>query len=278
MRHQHRLPSLARALVAAALVTGSIAIGAAPVAAADPVPTGVTLHRSGPAVGGESFTFTPVFTPAIPDGFVFPASTVCSWELRWGDEASILHNQFDATFGSLLLRGKGSDGYCGPWTFTLPYSAAGLWQHSFTYDDNQGTYASTPYTIMSGTNAVGAAGITASNLPGVWLSLPHGTRQGDRVTATAHPFGGYVLPPDGTHWDAYDSCDCARPFASESNHALSFTFRATVAGGITVFYNDAASPETGGPNFAGAGSTPGSSTSALRRACHRPCIEPAATP
>lgn len=109
---------------------------------------------------------------------------------------------------------------------------------------------------MSGTNAAGAAGITESSLPGVWLSLPHGTRQGDMVTATAHPFGGYVLPPGGTHWDVYDSCDCEPPFASESNHALTFTFRATVPGGITVFYNDAASPETGGPNFAGAGIDP----------------------
>lgn len=76
------------------------------------------------------------------------------------------------------------------------------------------------------------------------------------VTATAHPFGSYVLPPGGTHWDAYDSCDCYAPFASASNHALTFTFRATVPGGITVFYNDAASPETGGPNFAGAGIDP----------------------
>ena len=32
--------------------------------------------------------------------------------------------------------------------------------------------------------------------------------------------------------------------------------RATVRGGITGFYDDAASPETGGPNFAGAGIDP----------------------
>ena len=270
-----RLRRLACGTVSAAVVAAALAIGAMPVAAADPGTDGVTLHRSGPPVGGEAFTFTPVFTPAFPDGYVFPTTAICSWELRWGDEASILHNDFDATFGSLLLRGKGSDGYCDPWTFTLPYSAAGLWQFAFSYSDESGG-ASTPYMIMSGTNAAGAGGITESNLPGVWLSLPHGTRQGDMVTATAHPFGGYVLPPGGTHWDAYDSCDCAPPFASESNHALTFTFRAPSPAGSRSSTTTPHRPRPAGRTSRVPGSTPGSSTSASRRACpsstHGPAV------
>lgn len=249
----------ARRLAASWLATAAVLAATLPLAgaaaAADPGPTAVTVTRTTPAVGGASMTFTPAFTPAFPDGYAFPATTICSWELRWGDEASILHNDYDKTFGSLLLRGKGSDGYCSPWTFTLPYSAAGLWQFAFSYSDADGGYANTPYTLIHGSNAAAAGGIDDSNLPGVWVSLPNGAHQGDTVTSIAHPFGGYVLPAGGTHWDAYGPCDC-KPFASASNHALSFSFTASVPGTITVFYNDAGHPEDGGPNFAGAGIDP----------------------
>jgi hypothetical protein len=108
---------------------------------------------------------------------------------------------------------------------------------------------------MSGTNGIAAFdGLTTSNLPGVWLTMPTGLAGGDTVTATAHPFGGYVQPPGGAHWDAYGgTCYCER-IASTTNHALTFTFLATKAGVISVFYNDTGEA-SGGP-FAGAAVDP----------------------
>ena len=95
---------------------------------------------------------------------------------------------------------------------SLAFSAAAQWQVRFTYSDAGGGWADTPYELVRGSNGADAGGIRTSSLPGVWITLPHGTREGDTVTATAHAFGGYVLPPEGTHWDAY-ACDCT-PFAS----------------------------------------------------------------
>jgi hypothetical protein len=247
---------IARGVAVALAAAAAAAIAPpAPAAAADPNPVSVVVSRSA-AVSGQPMTLTPLFTPAFPDGYQFASTTICSWELRWGDDASLLHNDYDATFGSLLLRGKGSDGFCDPWTFTLPYSASAKWQLHFQYAVDDTHMVETPYTTFGGSNGAPAGtGIAESTLPGVWLSLPRGTREDEPVTATAHAFGGYVIPPDGTHWDAYGPCDCA-PFASTTNHSLTFTFKAKVAGTITVFYNDSGSPETGGPNFAGAGIDP----------------------
>jgi hypothetical protein len=210
------------------------------------------------AVAGESITLTPVFTPAYPDGFVFAATTMCQWELRWGDDASLHHNLFDATFGSVTLRGSAADGYCGPWTFTLPYQGVAQWQFNFRMGVGNGLGVDTtlfgPAAFFTGSAGKSTGnGITESNLPGVWLSLPTAMRQGDMVTATAHPFGGYVLPPDGANWDAYPACNC-QAFATQTNQSLEFTFKAKTAGTIAVFYNDTG--EVTGTSFAGAGVDP----------------------
>ncbi len=252
MRGRGIAPLASLAVVGAFVAT---AFASPVVAVVDPSPTSVTVTKSGSFVGGQEVTLTPVYTPAFPDGFEQPATTVCSWELLWGDEDSLVNQHFDETFGSLLVRGKGSDGFCGPWTFTVPFSASGRWEYAFTYQDTT-TFVNTPYTFTTGSNAVAAGGVTTSNLPGVWLSMPHGTRQGDLVTVTAHPFGGYTMPPNGAHWDAYDGCNCHQYFARHDGPELTWTFRAAVAGTIAVFYNDSGTPEYGGPNFAGAGIDP----------------------
>jgi len=247
-----------RRAVGLAAIVGSlvVALAPAPALADAPTPASVVVQVSGAFASGQQVTLTPEFTPAFPDGYQMPATTVCSWELLWGDTASLANHVYDETFGSLLLRGKAPDGFCGPWTFTVPYSASGRWEYRFTYGDTAGG-VEIPYTFMNGTNGAPAgSGVTESTLPGVWLSMPHGTRQGDTVTATAHPFGGYAIPTGGTHWDVYSGCNCQPAFASATNHQLSFTFTAKVAGTIVVFYNDSGSPETGGPNFAGAGIDP----------------------
>ena len=219
-----------------------------------PGSTAVTVTRTTPAVGGAPMAFTPAFTPVFPNDYAFPATTILPRELRRGDEASILHNDYDKTFGSLLLRGKGSDGYCGPWTFTLPYSAAGLWQFAFSYSDVDGGDAYTPYTLIHGTNAPAPAASTTATC---------------RASGSACP-----TAPTGRHGHL-DRAPVRRLRPARRGHALGrvrpvrlqavrvghqpcapFSFTASVPGTITVFYNDAGHPEDGGPNFAGAGIDP----------------------
>ena len=259
MDRSHRTSRRAAISLAAVIVVASAAGPAASGVAATDGVVPVTMTLSPSPTSGSPFTFTPGF----PTGYVLPAGTICSWELRWGDNASLADLGFvDDTFGSIALRGQASDGFCDPWTLTLPYSQSASWVYSFGIYDLLGTfYDLTSFQRQptlprfSGANgaAVGA-GIPDSTLPGVWLSMPKGSIIGDRVTATAHAFGGYVMPPNGANWDAYaGSCYCVR-FAHATNHALTFTFTATHAGTISVFYNDTGE-QTGG-NFAGAGVDP----------------------
>ena len=261
MTRRALLRILATLGVASALFWGAVG----PVSAVD-IQIKLTLSRSAQPVSGSPFTFTPGYS----SGFVPPADALCNWEIRWGDYRSLHDNIYDASFGSVTIRGLARDGFCDPWTFTLPYSASGEWMYNFGIGDVPGYYFDTSsfvtgpgFPTFNGTNGAPAgSGVTASNLPGVWLSMPKGTLIGDRVTVTAHPFGGYVLPPSGTFWDAYSaSCNC-RDFARlDFSHSLTWTFTAAVSGTVAVFYNDKG--EMDGTSFAGAGVDP--SVKAVRR-------------
>jgi len=70
-----------------------------------------------PARTGELFTVRPVYS----DGYTVPAGAVCRWEVRWGNTSSLRDNDFDETFGGMLFEGRADDGFCGEWTFTLPW-------------------------------------------------------------------------------------------------------------------------------------------------------------
>lgn len=237
-----------------ALLLGATLSGVPQAAAAVPGTVHVTMTLSAHPVSGSSFTFTPGF----PTGFVMPVDATCSWELAWGSDNSLRRHQYDETYGSVLFRGKATDGYCDPWTITLPYSASRQWLYDFGMSDGAGTYYDTTafdpgpdLPIFVGSNGSPAGtGLTTSNLPGVWLSLPHGTLIGDRVTATAHPVGGYVMPPGGALWEAgVGTCGCP-VIARSTNHRLTFTFTVTTAGTIVVGYNDKGESFNG--DFAGA--------------------------
>ncbi len=78
---------------------------------------GVWFEYPLPARTGQPFTIRPVFSP----GYVVPPNAVCRIEFRWGDTASLRDNQSNETFGALLFEGTAADGYCGDWTFTLPW-------------------------------------------------------------------------------------------------------------------------------------------------------------
>jgi hypothetical protein len=234
-----------------------VAVLARPAAVAADSTVVVTMSLSPHPVSGSSFTFTPHF----PDGFVVPDDAVCSWELVWGDMASLINHTYDETFGSIEMRGHSTDGFCDPWTLRLPYSASAAWLYSFGIGSDGVNYDLTSFIpgpnfpIFHGSNGVPPdTGITSSTIPGVWLSMPKGSFVGDLVTVTAHPVGGYDQPPGGALWQAgTGTCGCPI-FASQTNHKLSFTFTAKVPGTISVFYNDKGEIFNG--NFAGAGIDP----------------------
>ena len=66
---------------------------------------------------GEPFTIRPVYS----SGFLPPPDAHCRWEFRWGSTSALRDNVADETFGGLLFEGSAADGFCGEWTFTLPW-------------------------------------------------------------------------------------------------------------------------------------------------------------
>ena len=247
-------------LIVAALGLASIAAPAA-TSAAVPGTVVVTMSHSANAIAGASYTFTPSYA----GGWIVPPDATCAWELVWGDLTSLVNHTYDETFGSIIVRGTAADGFCDGWTVTLPYSASARWVWSFGIGDNDGTFYDTSSfepgaasPMLAGSNGPGASGgIADSTLPGVWLSMPKGSLIGDRVTATAHPFGGYVQPPNGANWtSAAGACGCQHTI-NVTTHSMQYTFTVSVAGTWSVFYNDTG--EQTGDNFAGRASTPMSS-------------------
>lgn len=81
------------------------------------MPAQVVFEYPLPARTGEPFTIRPVYSP----GYVPPPDALCRWEFRWGDTSSLRDNEFNETFGFLLFEGTAADGFCGEWTFTLPW-------------------------------------------------------------------------------------------------------------------------------------------------------------
>jgi hypothetical protein len=81
------------------------------------VPYETTVEYPRAAVTGSLFTIRPVF----PADVVIDPSAVCRTELRWGSDAALFQNESDDTFGGMLFEGPASAGYCGEWTFTLPW-------------------------------------------------------------------------------------------------------------------------------------------------------------
>jgi hypothetical protein len=70
-----------------------------------------------PPVTGQPFTIRPIYPP----GTSFGPDVQCSWELDWGSKSSLIEYNPDQTWGSLFLNGPTHRGFCGDWTFTLPW-------------------------------------------------------------------------------------------------------------------------------------------------------------
>jgi hypothetical protein len=91
-----------------------------PTAKASSVSLGPWVHVETPvsAVTGQPFTIQPTFAP----GYDLPVDAACQWEFRWGSDKALFDPHVaDGTFGGLLFEGPASQGFCGEWTFTLPY-------------------------------------------------------------------------------------------------------------------------------------------------------------
>ena len=65
------------------------------------------LTRPLPAITGHPYTFEPSFPP----DYALPAGSHCTWEFRWGNDAS-LKNDYDETYGSLGHETLSSAGAC----------------------------------------------------------------------------------------------------------------------------------------------------------------------
>ncbi len=89
----------------------------------------LTFEYPLPARTGKPFTVQPVYH----EGFVPHPDTVCRWEFRWGSTTALRDNETDETFGGMLFEGMAKNGYCGTWTFTLPWVP--VQQYEVTFDN-----------------------------------------------------------------------------------------------------------------------------------------------
>ena len=67
---------------------------------------------------GQPVTLSPDWAAPVS----LPKGAMCLWEFMWGDNQSIYNGNRDQTFGYLATQGPASKGFCGPWTFTLPWT------------------------------------------------------------------------------------------------------------------------------------------------------------
>jgi hypothetical protein len=197
----------------------------------------IDLVVSGSPTTGKPITFTPAFTG--PSEILSTAS--CEWEVRWGNNAAILENDFNATFGSIYVAGKGSKGFCGPWTFTLPYAPVPHFQVSLKAETpEENIYGDKIGFRKDGSDIIRAAvgtterRITASNLP-VMMVLPDAylATVGEPITYRLYPAGGADHDSNDGWIAAYQSGEHLFTQAG----GRSFTFTPDRVGDWSVWWN-----------------------------------------
>ncbi len=216
------------------------------------IPYAVALTISDKAMTGELFSITPTY----PDGYTLPADAVCRWEFRWGDDNALNHNDFDYTFGSLLFEGPKSKGYCGAWTFTLPYVPVRQYQVLFNLQSDTNPIVGDSWGFPDDGRGFITAGvgtterrITSSNLPLVFM-LPDEYQMtvGEPITYRLYPLGGISIYSDDSWLAAWHAGEHVFVKAG----GTTFTFTPDLAGDWSVFWN-------GGPHhpyIVGAGYDP----------------------
>ena len=185
-----------------------------------------------PAVTGQPFTVGIVY----PDDWTLPSDAVCAWEVRWGSTDALRKNDFDWTFGGLLFEGPASKGYCGDWTFTLPWVPVRQFQIDFEARSADGENAFVHEdrgfddAFLTATVGTTDRRIRASNL-GIVQVLPEDDRLvvGEPTTYRAYALGGATITSKG-QWNAN-----ALRSESQANHfwkfgGTSFTFTPNMTG------------------------------------------------
>ena len=200
---------------------------------------GVHLKVSSNLRTGHPVTFTPNYTA----GYTIPADAFCMWELRWGDAGALLENDFNETFGSLLVAGPVAQGFCGPWTFTLPWEPVRQFQVSFRMQSESPDAVNGDSIGMTDAAdflrpAVDSLDrhISSSNLPMVYV-LPDRdiATVGEPVTYHLYTLGGATITPDDS-WAAYYEVNTT-DHAITQKGGSSFTFTPDLSGLWSVFWN-----------------------------------------
>ena len=148
---------------------------------------GGALEYPHPPVTGSPFTIRPIYAPGVTP----PANEWCSWELRWGNSDALKFNHFNETFGSVYLAGHPDRGFCGDWTFTIPWVPVAQFEVYFysvvmATDDDRTRLPARFYPAAGSTDRR----IRSSNLPMVQV-LPdaYNLVVGVPITYRAYPIG-----------------------------------------------------------------------------------------
>lgn len=208
-------------------------------------PVTTVLHISGggalefpdPPVTGELFTIRPIYKP----GKVIGPNANCSWELRWGDTGSLRDNDFNWTFGSFFLDGEAERGFCGEWTFTVPFVPVLQFE----------VYTNTPFGGTGDQDwpdrarfypTVGSTDrrIRESNLPLVHV-LPNSEQMivGEPITYTAYPIGTTLKSTDvwAVYWPNFDPPPGGTIDFKRQQGGKTFTFTPVRTGNWLVTWN-----------------------------------------
>lgn len=154
----------------------------------------LTLDFPLPAVTGQLYTIAPTF----PADLAIGPEDVCSWEFRWGSTAALNDVvKSDETYGGVAFRGPASRGYCGAWTFTLPWVPVRQFTVSFGLssksDSGNNVAASRGFDgdpFITATVGSTDPAIRASNLAMAYvLPSTYAPSVGGRVTYTLHGNG-----------------------------------------------------------------------------------------
>ena len=191
----------------------------------------VSIAVSANPTTGQSITFTPTWSEPV----TMPAGTFCMWEFMTGDDQSLYYGNRDDSFSYNLTQGPASGGWCGPWTFTLPWSTVRQYLVSFRVmlpdgsqiDDLLG--GSPDETAFSSTVGSTSHAIKSSNLP-MFYVLPddYQLTLGVPTTYRAFAIGGASIRSSDQWVIEYENVPEFHPGAS------SLTFTPKKTGHLTV--------------------------------------------
>ncbi len=150
----------------------------------------MTIEMPLPATTGHSFTFRARY----PADYALPAGSMCRYEFRWGNDKSLLHNEYDETFGALGFDAHAVGGNCPTWTFTLPwvpYRQFELYLSVGTVSGDSSEWGDSYHVRFRADEDGTGRRITASNLPLAQV-LPdtYTPIVGESVTYTRYLVGG----------------------------------------------------------------------------------------